>query len=90
MHQAALTAAVAQRTLPEERLILPNTYLFSVDNFFDYPEDMQPESLDQIVTGRFHEFFALPDWQSKVIASPELIKWFQTQLQYGPYWPKAD
>jgi hypothetical protein len=90
MHQAALTAAMVQKTQPEERLILPDTYLFSIDNFFDYPEDMRPKSLDEIVTGRFHEFFDLPDWESKIIASPALIEWFKEQLEYGPYWPKAE
>ncbi|MCB2209579.1 hypothetical protein KQH62_01680 [bacterium] len=89
MHQAALTAAMAQKTQPEERLILPNSYLFSIDNFYDYPDVVRPNSLDEIVTGRFHDFFALPDWESKVIASPELIEWFKEQLAYGPYWPKV-
>jgi hypothetical protein len=89
MHQAALTAATALTSTPEERVILPNTYLFSVDNFFDYPPKERPLSLDQITTGRFHDFFALPNWQEKVIASPELVDWFQSVLTYGPYWPEA-
>ncbi|MBG0784908.1 MAG: hypothetical protein H0S79_07375 [Anaerolineaceae bacterium] len=89
MHQAALTAAVVQTTQPEERLILPDSYLFSVDNFFDYPEEMQPALLDDITTGRFHEFFALENWRDLVIASEDLLQWFETQLSYGPYWPEA-
>lgn len=89
MHQAALTAATALTTQPEEREILPNTYLFSVDNFFDYPPKDRPLTLDQITTGRFHDFFALPNWQEKVIASPTLVDWFQSVLSYGPYWPAA-
>jgi len=89
MHQAALTAATVMTTSPEEREILPNTYLFSVDNFFDYPPKERPLTLDQITTGRFHEFFALPNWQEKVIASPALVDWFQSVLTYGPYWPEA-
>ena len=89
MHQAALTVATALTTTPEEREILPNTYLFSVDNFFDYPPKERPLTLDQITTGRFHDFFALPNWQEKVIASPALVDWFQSVLSYGPYWPEA-
>ena len=89
MHQAALTAAAVMTTAPEEREILPNTYLFSVDNFFDYPPKERPLTLDQITTGRFHEFFALPNWQEKVIASPALVDWFQSVLTYGPYWPEG-
>ncbi len=88
MHQAILTAAIIKRTRFDERVVLPNTYLFSVDNFFDYPEDLRPETLDEITTGRFHDFFALPDWQAKIIASPELIDWFKAQLAFGPYWPE--
>lgn len=89
MHQAALTAATALTTTPNEREILPNTYLFSVDNFFDYPPKERPLTLDQITTGRFHDFFALANWQEKVIASPALVDWFQSVLSYGPYWPEA-
>ena len=89
MHQAALTAAAVQTTQPDERLILPDSYLFSVDNFFDYPEDIRPKSLDAITTGRFHEFFSLENWPDLVIASEELLDWFQSQLAYGPYWPEA-
>ena len=89
MHQAALTAAVVQTTQPDERLVLPDSYLFSVDNFFDYAEDMRPKSLDEITTGRFHEFFALKNWQDLVVASEDLLDWFQSQLAYGPYWSKA-
>lgn len=89
MHQAALTVATVQTTQPEERLILPNSYLFSIDNFFDYPEDMRPASLDAITTGRFHDFFALKNWKELAIASEDLLDWFQSQLAYGPYWPEA-
>ena len=89
MHQVALTAATVMTTTVDEREILPNTYLFSVDNFFDYPPKERPLTLDQITTGRFHEFFALPNWQEKVIASPGLVDWFQSVLTYGPYWPEA-
>ncbi len=90
MHQAALTAAAVQTTTPEERLILPKEYLFSVDNFFDYAEDQRPTSLDGIVTGRFHDFFNLDNWEDLVIASDELIKWFKAQLALGAYWPKEN
>jgi hypothetical protein len=90
MHQAALTAAVVQTTQPGERLILPDSYLFSVDNFFDYPEALQPVKLDDIVTGRFHDFFALENWRDLVIASEDLMQWFEAQLTYGPYWPEAE
>jgi hypothetical protein len=89
MHQAALTAAVIQNTMPEERLILSDHYLFSVDNFFDYPNKSRPNTLDEIITGRFHDFFALENWESKVIASPKLITWFKEQLLAGPYWSKS-
>lgn len=89
MHQAALTAAVVQTTRPEERFLLPDSYLFSVDNFFDYPESARPASLDAITTGRFHEFFGLNNWQDKVIASEDLLNWFRAQLALGPYWPEA-
>ena len=88
MHQAALTAAVVQTTQPEERLILPDSYLFSVDNFFDYPEELQPALLDDITTGRFHEFFALENWRDLVIASEDMVYWFEQMLTFGPYWPE--
>jgi len=87
MHQAALTAAVVQKTTTEERLILPDTYLFSVDNFFDYSEDLRPASLDEIVTGRFHDFFSLEDWESLITVSDDLMDWFKEQLKEGDYWP---
>ena len=87
MHQAILTAVVALQTKPSEREILPDTYLFSVDNFFDYPPDLRPTSLDEIVTGRFHDFFSLENWKELIIASPELVSWIQDQLKTGPYWP---
>jgi len=87
MHQAALTAAVVLNTAPEERVILPDDYLFSVDNFFDYPPDSRPKSLDEIVTGRFHDFFALDNWESLITASDDLVGWFKEQLSAGPYWP---
>lgn len=87
MHQAALTAAVVHKTSIEERLILPDDYLFSVDNFFDYSPDLRPELLDDIVTGRFHDFFALDNWESLIAASDDLIAWFKDQLEAGPYWP---
>ena len=90
MHQAALTAAVVQTTQPDERLILPDSYLFSVDNFFDYPEKLQPALLDDITTGRFHEFFALENWRDLVIASEDLLEWFESNLSYGPYWPEVE
>jgi hypothetical protein len=89
MHQTALTIAVVQRTNPTERLILPDSYLFSVDNFFDYPEHIRPNRLDDIATGRFHDFFALADWEEKIIASEQLVDWFKSQLQAGPYWPSS-
>jgi len=87
MHQAALTAAVIQKTSVEERSILPDTYLFSVDNYFDYAQDMRPILLDEIATGRFHDFFALENWEDKILANKKLIRWFKTQLEAGPYWP---
>lgn len=87
MHQAALTIAVVQRTSPNERLVLPDSYLFSVDNFFDYPEHIRPNRLDDIATGRFHDFFVLADWEEKIIASQQLVDWFKRQLQAGSYWP---
>ena len=90
MHQAALTAAVIQKTSLEERLILPDDYLFSVDNFFDYPVDLRPRTLDEIVTGRFHDFFALDHWENLINASEELKNWFREQLKQGLYWPKTD
>ena len=89
MHQAALTAAVVKTTKPHERWILPEHYLFSIDNFFDYAPEYRPESLDQIVTGRFHEFFSLENWEEKIIASETLINWFHEQLKDGPYWPEG-
>ena len=89
MHQAVLTAAVVKTTKPQERWILPEHYLFSVDNFFDYAPELRPESLDQIVTGRFHDFFSLENWEEKIIASSALINWFHEQLKDGPYWPKG-
>lgn len=88
MHQAALTAAVVQTTPPEERYILPENYLFSVDNFFDYPEEKRPASLDAIITGRFHDFFNNANWKSLIIASDALLDWFRAQLTAGPYWPE--
>jgi hypothetical protein len=87
MHQAILTAIIAGQTSPSERTILPDTYLFSVDNFFDYPPNFRPAALDEIVTGRFHDFFSLEDWEEKITASPELVTWFHEQLKMGPYWP---
>ena len=87
MHQAALTAAVVQKTSAEERLILPDDYLFSVDNFFDYPPNHRPQSLDEIVTGRFHDFFALDNWEDLIVASDDLVGWFKKQLKTGDYWP---
>ncbi len=87
MHQAALTAAVIQKTSVEERSILPDTYLFSVDNYFDYTPAMRPDLLDEITTGRFHDFFALENWEEKILASKKLIHWFKAQLEAGPYWP---
>jgi len=87
MHQAALTTAVVMKTNPEERLILPENYLFSVDNFLEYPEELRPDSLDEIITGRFHDFFALDNWEDLIIASDTLIDWFKAQLNEGPYWP---
>jgi len=86
MHQAALTAAVVLKTSPDERLILPDRYLFSVDNFFDYPPSLRPESLDDIVTGRFHDFFALDNWEELIAASEEMTNWFKNQLREGAYW----
>jgi hypothetical protein len=88
MHQAALTAAVVQQTRPQERLILPDSYLFSVDNFFDYPEKLRPASLDIITTGRFHDFFSLDNWEDLITASDSLKAWFKEQLTHGPYWPR--
>jgi len=87
MHQAALTAAVVQQSTPEERLILPENYLFSVDNFLEYPPELKPDSLDEIITGRFHDFFALNNWEEMIVASDQLINWFKAQLESGPYWP---
>jgi hypothetical protein len=87
LHQAVLTAAVVQQTSPNERFLLPDSYLFSVDNFFDYPKDSRPDRLDEITTGRFHDFFALDNWEEKIIASEALVQWFHKQLQEGPYWP---
>lgn len=87
MHQAVLTAVAAKETVPEERRILPDGYLFSIDNFFDYPPEFRPGSLDEIITGRFHEFFSFKDWENKIIASDALIAWFYEQLRDGPYWP---
>ena len=87
MHQAVLTAEVALHTSPSERLILPDDYLFSVDNYFDYLPALRPNSLDEIVTGRFHDFFSLKDWEALITASPELVAWFHEQLKMGPYWP---
>lgn len=78
MHQAALTAAVVQQTEFEERMILPENYLFSVDNFLEYPQELKPNSLNEIITGRFHDFFALPNWEELIIASDKLINWFKT------------
>lgn len=89
MHQAVLSAVVAAATNVKERMILPAQYLFSVDNFFDYPREYRPESLDEIITGRFHDFFALENWEDKVIASDKLISWFRDQLKEGAYWPEA-
>ena len=87
MHQAALTAAVVQQTDPAERFILPENYLFSVDNFLEYPQELKPDSLDEIITGRFHDFFALDNWEELIIASDRLVNWFKAQLEAGPYWP---
>lgn len=90
MHQAALTAAVIKNTSLEERLILPDDYLFSVDNFFDYPTHLRPATLEAITTGRFHDFFALDHWEDLIIASDDLKNWFKEQLKFGPYWPKSE
>ena len=90
MHQAALTAAVVQQTNLEDRLILPENYLFSVDNFLEYLPELRPESLDQITTGRFHDFFALDNWEDLIVASDDMIGWFKAQLEEGLYWPVHD
>jgi hypothetical protein len=87
MHQAALTAAVVKRTDPKVRTILPENYLFSVDNFLEYPQELKPNTLDEIITGRFHDFFALDHWEELIIASDRLVNWFKAQLEAGPYWP---
>lgn len=89
MHQAALTAAVIKNSSPEERFILPDSYLFSVDNFFDYPDHLRPATLEEISTGRFHDFFALENWEELIVAGDELKSWFKEQLRFGPYWPKS-
>jgi hypothetical protein len=89
MHQAALTAAVVQKTTADERLILPDTYLFSVDNFFDYPKSLRPATLDEVVTGRFHDFFGLADWEKLISAGDDLVDWFKAQLREGDYWPES-
>jgi len=87
MHQAGLTAAIIQQTDLKDRVILPDNYLFSVDNFFDYPQTIRPNTLDEIVTGRFHEFFSKNNWIDLINASNGLMDWFKRQLQHGPYWP---
>ncbi len=90
MHQVALTAAVIKNTSPEERIILPDDYLFSVDNFFDYPDHLRPATLEDVTTGRFHDFFALENWEEMIIAGDALRNWFKEQLKSGPYWPKTE
>jgi len=88
MHQAVLSAVVAKATEPDEQWILPENYLFSIDNYYDYAPEFRPESLDQIVTGRFHDFFSLENWEEKISASESLIAWFHDQIQEHPYWPQ--
>jgi hypothetical protein len=75
IHQAVLAGIVMAGVQQDEKTELPHFVNYPLHMHSEYPEQLQPTSMNQVISFRYEQYFAKPDWRLLLPAEPSLMEW---------------
>jgi len=80
IHQAVLTGVILAALAPDEMLELPYRVNYPLHMHADYPPDRRPARLNDLVSLRYEEIFAGPDWPAVLPVDEPLLGWLKARV----------
>jgi hypothetical protein len=77
IHQAVLAGCAMSGYQHSEIVELPHTINYSLHMLTQYPPQMRPSTLNQLVSFRYERFFSKPDWQELIQVESPLLDWIE-------------
>ena len=75
IHQAVLSASVLASIDQTEIMELPDFVNYPLHMHSEYPIELRPTSLNELITLRYEQFFSKPNWQDIIQVELPLKDW---------------
>jgi hypothetical protein len=83
-HQAVLAAAILVSTAPAKMRELPYRVNYPLHMHDDYPAEMRPARLNDLITCRYERFFDNTEWRDQIAVGEPLKGWLEEYLPARP------
>jgi len=77
IHQAVLAGCAMTGYRRAESVELPHKVNYPLHMHTQYPPQLQPSSLNELVSCRYEGYFSKPDWRELIQVDPPLIEWLE-------------
>jgi hypothetical protein len=77
IHQAVLAGCVISGYQQKETLELPHEINYPLHMHAEYPPEMKPSTLNQLVSFRYESYFSKPGWLDLIEVDPPLKDWLE-------------
>ena len=75
IHQAVLTGCILSTFTQAEINILSHLVNYPLHMHDQYPADLRPQSINELISLRYEDFFSDPDWQDQIQVDGSLKDW---------------
>ena len=75
IHQAVLAGCVISGIQQNETIEIPHFVNYPLHMHSEYPKQLQPANMNQLISFRYEQYFAKPNWQQILPAEPPLGEW---------------
>jgi hypothetical protein len=75
IHQAVLAGCVISGIQQKETTELPHFVNYPLHMHSEYPKQMQPANMNQLISFRYEQYFTKPNWKKILPAEPPLGEW---------------
>lgn len=82
IHQAILAGCAIASYKGSEIQELPYRINYPLHMHVQYPPDLQPSSMNELVSFRYEGFFSKPDWQELIQVQPPLKDWLEKRERW--------
>lgn len=75
IHQAVLAGCIISGIQQDETTELPHFVNYPLHMHSEYPKQLQPANMNQLISFRYEQYFTKPDWQIILPAEPHIGEW---------------